>query len=92
MCLSVNGSVCLVCCVFDSVCESLVKQFAICFGVVVILLNVREVFSVGRGALLDNKVYLKSTIQTSSMDCTYKPIKYQQKYNINTMSMCKNNY
>ena len=32
----------------------LVKQFAICLGVVVILLlNVMEVFSVGRGDLLD---------------------------------------
>ena len=32
----------------------LVKQFAICLGVVVILLlNVMEVFSVGGGALLD---------------------------------------
>ena len=38
MCFSVNGSVCLVCCVFDSVCEFLVKQFAICLSVVVILL------------------------------------------------------
>ena len=33
----------------------LVKQFAICLGVVVILLlNVMEVFSVGGGALLDS--------------------------------------
>ena len=56
MCYSVNGSVCLVCCVFDSVCELLVKQFVICLGVVVILLlNVMEVFSVGGGGgtLLD---------------------------------------
>ena len=42
MCFSVNGSDCLVCCVFVSL------------GVVVILLlNVMEVFSVGVGALLD---------------------------------------
>ena len=48
---SVNGSVCLVCCVLVN---CLVKQFAICLGVVVILLlNVMEVFSVGGGALLD---------------------------------------
>ena len=48
MCCSVYGSVCLVCCVFDSVCES------ICLGVVVILLlNVIEVFSVCGCALLD---------------------------------------
>ena len=54
MCCSVNGSVWLVCCVFDSVCELFRKQLAICLGVVVILLlNVMEVFSVGRGALLD---------------------------------------
>ena len=34
------------CCVFDSVCEL--------FGVVaILLLNVMDVFSVGRGALLD---------------------------------------
>ena len=34
--------------------KCLVKQIAICLGVVVILLlNVIEVFSVGRGALLD---------------------------------------
>ena len=54
MCCSGNGSVCLVCCVFDSVCELLVKQFAICLGVVVILLlNVMEMFSMGGGSLLD---------------------------------------
>ena len=53
MCCSVNGSVCLVCCVFD-ICECLVKQFAMCLGVVdIVLLNVMEVFSVGGGALLD---------------------------------------
>ena len=36
MCCSVNGSVCLVCCMLDRVCEMLVKQFEICLGVVVI--------------------------------------------------------
>ena len=51
MCCSVNRSVCLVCCVF---LNCLVKQFAMCFGVVAILLvNVMEVFSVCGGALLD---------------------------------------
>ena len=51
MCCSVNGSVCLVCCMFDSVC---VKEFAMCLGVVAILvLNVMDVFSVGGGSLLD---------------------------------------
>ena len=49
MCFSVNGYVCLVCCVSVN---CLVKQFAICLGVVVILLlNNMEVFSVGGGAL-----------------------------------------
>ena len=38
---------------FDRVCE-LLKQFAICLGVVVILLlNVMEMFSLGGGAMLD---------------------------------------
>ena len=51
MCCYVNGSVCLVCCIFVN---CLVKQFAICFGVVtILLLNVFEVFSVCGGALLD---------------------------------------
>ena len=49
---SVNGSVCLVWLTVFVNC--LVKQFAICLGVVVIvLLNVMGVFSVGGGALLD---------------------------------------
>ena len=51
MCCSVNRSVCRVLRVFVN---CLVKQFAIYLGVVVILLlNVMEVFSVGGGALLD---------------------------------------
>ena len=37
MCCSVNGFVWLVCCMLR-VCDCLVKQFAICLGVVVILL------------------------------------------------------
>ena len=45
---AVNGSVC---CVFVN---CLMKQFAVCLGVVaVLLLNVMDVFSVGGGALLD---------------------------------------
>ena len=52
MCCSVYGSVCHVC--LTVFVNYLVKQFAICFGVVVILLmNVMEVFRVGGGALLD---------------------------------------
>ena len=47
MCCSVGVSVCLVCCVFDSFVNCLVKQFAMCLGVVaILLLNVMEVFSV----------------------------------------------
>ena len=56
LCCSVNVYVCLVCCVLDSVCELFGKtiQFAMCLGVVaVLLLNVMDVFSVGGGALLD---------------------------------------
>ena len=54
MCCSVSVSVCLVFCMFDSVCECLVKQFVICLGVVaILLLNVMGVFSVGGGALFD---------------------------------------
>ena len=50
MCCSVNGSVCPVCLTMFVNC--LVKQFAICLAVVVILLlHVMEVVSVG--ALLD---------------------------------------
>ena len=52
MCCSVNGSVCLACLTVFVNC--LMKQFAICLRVVVILLlNVMELFSVGGGALLD---------------------------------------
>ena len=54
MCCSVNGYVCLVCLTVFLNC--LVKQFVICLGVIVILLlNVMEVFSVGRGAMLDRQ-------------------------------------
>ena len=52
MCCSVNGSGCLVCLTVFVNC--LVKQFAMYLGVVIILLlNVMDMFSVGRGALLD---------------------------------------
>ena len=52
MCCSVNGSLCLVCLTVFVNC--LVKQFALCSGVVaILLLNLMEVFSVGGGALLD---------------------------------------
>ena len=54
VCCSVNVSVCFVCCVFDSVCEFLVKQFVMCLGVVaILLLNVMDVFCVCGVALLD---------------------------------------
>ena len=52
MCCSVNGSVCLVCLTVFVNC--LVKQFAMCLGVVaILLLNVMDVFSVGGGTLLN---------------------------------------
>ena len=52
MCCSVNGSVCLVC--LTVFVNYMVKQFAICLCVVVILLlGVIEMFSVGGGALFD---------------------------------------
>ena len=51
LCYPVNGSVCFVCCVFVNM---LVKQFAICLGVfVILLLNVMDFLSVVAGALLD---------------------------------------
>ena len=51
LCCLVNGSVCFVHCVFVN---CLVKQYAVCLGVVAIfLLNVMEVFSVCGGTLLD---------------------------------------
>ena len=51
MCCSVGVSVCHACCMSVN---CLVKQFAICFGVIaILLLNVMAVVSVGGGALLD---------------------------------------
>ena len=52
MCFSVSVFVCLVC--LTVFVNFLVKQFAMCLGVVaILLLNVMDVFSVGGGALLD---------------------------------------
>ena len=52
MCRSVNGPVCLAC--LTGFMKCLVKQFAMCLGVVaILLLNVMDVFSVDGGALLD---------------------------------------
>ena len=55
LCCPVNGSVCFVCCVLDGVREfCLVKQFAICLGVfVILLLKVREWLCAVGGAVLD---------------------------------------
>ena len=53
MCCSVNVSVLCVACLTVFV-NCLVKQFAMCLGVVaILLLNIMEVFSVCGGALLD---------------------------------------
>ena len=44
MCCSVSGSVCFVCCVFDSVCELFGETICNVLGVVaILLLNVMEV-------------------------------------------------
>ena len=52
VCCSVNVSVCFVC--LTVFVNYLVKQFAMCLGVVaILLLNVMDVFSVCGGALLD---------------------------------------
>ena len=57
MCCSVNVSVCFVCCVFVN---CLVKQFAMCLGVVaILLLNIISLFSdhyYGEADLWDNSV------------------------------------
>ena len=55
MCCSVNGSVWLLCVAcLTAFVNFFVTQFAICLGVVVILLfNVMEVFCLGGCALLD---------------------------------------
>ena len=54
MCCSVNGYVCLVCCVSDTICELFGYTIRNILGVVVILLlNVMEVLIVGGGALFD---------------------------------------
>ena len=46
--------VALLMCLFVLFVACLVKQFAMCFGIVaVLLLNVMDIFSVGGGALLD---------------------------------------
>ena len=51
VCVALLMDVCLVCCV---IVNCLVKQFAMCLGVVaILLLNVMDVFSVGGSALLD---------------------------------------
>ena len=54
LCCHVNISVCFVCCVFNSVCELFGETIRNMFGCVVIfVLNVMELLSVVRGALLD---------------------------------------
>ena len=58
-CICLCCVLCVVCCVLCVACltvfvNCLVKQFAMCLGVVaILLLNVMDVFSVGGGALLD---------------------------------------
>ena len=52
LCCSVNGSVCLVCCVFDSACELFGETIRNVFGCSRYFVAI-YMFSVGRGALLD---------------------------------------
>ena len=55
VCCYVNASVWFACCVFVN---CLVEQFAMCLGVVyILLLNVMEVFSVCGGVLLDRPLW-----------------------------------
>ena len=59
LCWSVHAYICFVCCVSDSVGELFVIQFAICLGVVVILLlNVMVLFCVGSSVLFQSIVML----------------------------------
>ena len=61
----------------------LVKQFAICLGVVVILLlNVMEVFSVGGCALLDIPFF------PSSYSCTSNPLPSRALFHSTTYFIC----
>ena len=52
LCCSVNGSVCFVCCVFDSVCELFGETICNMFGCVCYFV-VMDLLSVVGGALLD---------------------------------------
>ena len=61
MSCSVNGSVCLVSCLFDSVCELYLGVVAVLF------LNVMEVFSVGGGALLDRQCMVFQSVWVSCL-------------------------
>ena len=80
VCFSVNVSVCFVCCVFDSVCVLLVKQFVICLGIVaILLLNVMDMFSVCGGVLLYRPcmvfqsmcVLCQHLLNITSLDCGF---------------------
>ena len=53
MCCSVNLYVCLVCCVFDSVCELFGETVRNMFGPSILQLNVMDVFGMDGGALLN---------------------------------------
>ena len=75
LCFSVYISVCLVCCVLDSVCELFGETIRNVFGCgAVLLLNVMDVFSVGGGALLDRlcMVFHKMCVLCLSSQCASK--------------------
>ena len=61
MCCSVNGSVCVVCCVFDSVCELFGETIRNVFG--------GWRFSVGEGALLNKLCMDFETICVLCLGC-----------------------
>ena len=72
----------VVCCVFVN---CLVKQFAICLGVVVILLlNIMEVFSVGGGALLSRPCM----VYRQCACCAYDPSVHLSVSSIGFLYVC----
>ena len=90
-CMSVGGCIAVkaysVSCVNLSQSAFLQLVYDRLFCCIVCWLSVCIVSNIGRLSEFNNNVYLKSNIQTSSMDCTYKLINTK----VNTMSMCKQN-
>ena len=88
MCYSVNGSVCALCLTVFVNC--LMKQFTIYLCVVVILLlNVMEVFRVGDGVLLDR---LCMVFQRMCVCCACDPSVYIDVPCISCVCVCQTLY